>query len=197
MVDTTIFEKLGLIYKFLNNNSLIFLIILLVLALLFDYLYGNNNKGTKKLYITLISLILVYGLIEFYKPFINIIDIYITYLFKLAYFPSIIEYITMIIITIIIQIISIKNNNSVRKNINLWVGFIIEALFIVNLVALNNINIDLNNITSIYENNLLLSIFQTSSIVFMLWIVGNVIANIIYLVINNRIEIPKFKEEYE
>lgn len=197
MVDTTLLEKFNLIYKFLSNNSLIFLIILLILAIIIDFMYGNNSKKTKILYIFIIVLMLVYGSFIYYKPLFNILDIYITYLFKITYFPSIIEYMSMIIITIILQIYSALKLDKLSKNINIWVGIFIELLFFINVMAMRNYTINLNNITSIYENDLLLSIFQVSSIVFMLWIIFNLIFYLIKLFVDSRIEIPKLNSDYE
>ena len=197
MVDTTLLDKLNLIYKFVKDNSFTFLIVLLTIIILLDFIYGNNTKQTKILYICIMILILVYGLFEYYKPLLNILDIYITYIFKLTYFPSIIDYFSMIIITIIVEIYSIKKLNGVQKNINIWISIIIELLFIINIIALNNINIDLNNITSIYENDLLLSIFQISSILFMIWIIYNLLTYLIKSFLNKRIEMPKLNDYYE
>lgn len=197
MVDTTLLDKLNLIYKFLSDKSIIMLIILLVIVILLDFTYGNNNKQTKFMYIIILSLILIYGLFEYYKPLLNILDTYITYLFKLTYFPSIIEYMSMIFITIFIEIYSIKKLNKVQKNINIWVSFIIEVLFVINVIALKNINIDLNSITSIYENDLLLSVFQVSSIIFMIWIIFNLLTYLIKSFVNSRIEMPKLNDNYE
>lgn len=197
MVDTTILEKLNLIYKFISDNSFIFLIVLLMLIILLDLIYGKNTKQTKILYICILLLILIYGLFEYYKPLLNILDVYITYIFKMTYFPSIIDYFSMIIITIIIQIYSINKLNKIQKNINIWISIIIELLFIINLIALNNISIDLNNITKIYENDLLLSIFQISSILFMIWLIFNLLTYLIKNFISNRIEIPKLNDNYE
>lgn len=197
MVDTTLLDKLNLIYKFLSDKSIIMLIILLVIVILLDFTYGNNNKQTKFMYIIILSLILIYGLFEYYKPLLNILDTYITYLFKLTYFPSIIEYMSMIFITIFIEMYSIKKLDKVQKNINIWVSFIIEVLFVINVIALKNINIDLNSITSIYENDLLLSIFQVSSIIFMIWIIFNLLTYLIKSFVNSRIEMPKLNDNYE
>ena len=197
MVDTTLLDKLNLIYKFLSDKSIIMLIMLLVLVILLDFIYGNNNKQTKFMYIIILSLILIYGLFEYYKPLLNILDTYITYLFKLTYFPSIIEYMSMIFITIFIEIYSIKKLSKVQKNINIWVSFVIEVLFVINVIALKNINIDLNSITSIYENDLLLSIFQVSSIIFMVWIIFNLLTYLIKSFVNSRIEMPKLNDNYE
>lgn len=197
MVDTTLLDKLNLIYKFLSDKSIIMLIILLIIVILLDFTYGNNNKQTKFMYIIILSLILIYGLFEYYKPLLNILDTYITYIFKLTYFPSIIEYMSMIFITIFIEIYSIKKLNKVQKNINIWVSFIIEVLFVINVIALKNINIDLNSITSIYENDLLLSVFQVSSIIFMIWIIFNLLTYLIKSFVNSRIEMPKLNDNYE
>lgn len=197
MVDTTLLDKLNLIYKFLSDKSIIMLIILLIIVILLDFTYGNNNKQTKFMYIIILSLILIYGLFEYYKPLLNILDTYITYLFKLTYFPSIVDYMSMIFITIFIEIYSIKKLSKVQKNINIWVSFIIEVLFVINVIALKNINIDLNSITSIYENDLLLSIFQVSSIIFMIWIIFNLLTYLIKSFVNSRIEMPKLNDNYE
>lgn len=197
MVDTTIIDKLNLIYKFISDKSIIMMIIILMLFIIMDLMYGKNNKQTKLLYTTILILIFIYGLFTYYKPLLNVLDTYITYLFKITYFPSIIEYMTMIIITIIIQIYSLKKSNKVQRNINFWISIIIEILFIINIIALNNINIDLNNITSIYENDLLLSIFQLSSIIFMIWIIYNLLTYLIKSFIDSRIEMPKLNDYYE
>ena len=197
MVDTTIIDKLNLIYKFISDKSIIMMIIILMLFIIMDLMYGKNNKQTKLLYTAILILIFIYGLFTYYKPLLNVLDTYITYLFKITYFPSIIEYMTMIIITIIIQIYSLKKLNKVQRNINFWIGIIIEILFITNIIALNNINIDLNNITSIYENDLLLSIFQLSSIIFMIWIIYNLLTYLIKSFIDSRIEMPKLNDYYE
>lgn len=197
MVDTTLLDKLYLIYKFLSDNSMIFLVLVLILVMLMDLMYGNNNKQTKLLYILVMVLIFIYGLFNYYKPLLNVLDTYITYLFKVIYFPSLIEYMTMILITIILQIYSINKLNKVQKNINIWVSVIIELLFIVNIIALNNINVDLKSITSIYENDLLLSIFQVSSIIFMIWIIFNLLTFLIKSFIDSRIEMPRLNDYYE
>ncbi len=197
MVDTTFLSKINLIYEFLKSNSIIALISLLIVFIIIDLLYGKNKKETKRLYITIIILIMIYIILIYYKPLFNILDIYITYIVKLSYFPSIIEYFTFILITIIIQIISIKKSKKVLKNINIWIGIILELLFIINLVAMNNITIDLNSITSIYENDLLLSIFQISSIIFIIWVIINLLVFIVSLFLEKKVELPKLNEDNE
>lgn len=197
MVDTGLFDKISLIFKFLKDNSLIGLVLILLLFIVIDLFYGKNKKETRILYIIVIILGLMYILISYNKSLLNIIDIYISNIFKLTYFPSIIDYFTFVLITLFIQIISFKKGNKVVKNINLWVGILIECLFIINLVAMNNISVDLNSVTSIYENDLLLSIFQVSGILFMLWIIENILVAIVSFAINNRIEVPKLKDDYE
>ena len=197
MVDTGMFDKINLIYLFLKDNSLIFLVLLLIVAIILDLLYGKNKKETKVLYGFIIALLLIYTMFSYYKPLINIVDIYITNIFKLAYFPSIIEYFSMILITIVIQILSIKKCGNINKNINIWVGIIIELLFIVNIIAMNGINIDLNNVITIYENDLLLSIFQLTGIIFMIWIVINILTFIVGLYLTDRLELPRLNDDYE
>lgn len=196
MVDTTLYNKINLIYKFLSDNSLVALVLILIAVIIMDLLYGKNKKNTKMLYVAIIVLSLVYIILSYYKPFINIIDTYIANIFRITYFPSIIEYVSMILITIFIQIISVKKFNKVLKNINLWIGIIIETLFIVNIMAMSGITIDLNSVTSIYENDLLLSIFQITGIIFMLWIILNLLIYIVSIFLNEKIEIPKLNDDY-
>lgn len=197
MVDTTILNKLSLIYKFLLDNSLITMIILLLIVIVLDLFYGKNSKSTKSLYYIIISLILIYIAIIYYKPLLNIFDTYITNIFKLAYFPSIIEYVTFVLITIILQIYSVKRKNGFLKHMNLWVGIIIESLFVINIIAMNDIKVDLTTLTSIYESDLLLSIFQVSGIIFMLWIIINVLIFIVTIYLDKKIEMPKLDKYYE
>ena len=196
MVDTTLINKISLVYKFLSDNSFIGLILLLILVIVMDLMYGRNKKETKVLYLVIILLMVVFILLSYYKPFINIVDVYISNVFRLAYFPSIIEYFSMILITVIIQIISFKKCNKILKNINLWIGLVIECLFIVNIVAMNGITVDLNTITSIYENYLLLILFQLTGIIFMLWIIMNLLVYIVSSFLETKIEMPKIREDY-
>ena len=196
MVDTTFIEKISLIFKFLKDNYMFSLIMLLIGIIIMDLLYGRNKKGTKKLYGIIITLLIIFILLTYYKSFIEIFDVYIAYIFKVAYFPSIIEYTTMILITIIIQMISCIKNYKVMKHINLWVGIIIEILFITNLIALNGLSVDLSTLTSIYEKDILLAIFQLTGIIFILWLLLNIIIFIIKLFLKNKIEIPKLNKDY-
>ena len=197
MVDTGMFKKIGLIFKFLNNNSLLYLVLLLLVAIVLDLGFGKNSKSTKRLYVITIILILLYGVLEYYKPFFNIIDVYITNVFKLAYFPSIIEYTSMILITIFIEIISIKRFDKIQKYINIIISSLIELLFIINIAAMKNIKVDLLSITSIYENDLLLSIFQITGFIFIIWLIINIIIFIINILTDDGIEIPKLNNDYE
>lgn len=196
MVDTTLINKISLVYKFLSDNSFIGLILLLILVIVMDLMYGKNKKETKILYLVIILLMVVFILLSYYKPFINIVDVYISNVFRLAYFPSIIEYFSMILITVIIEIVSFRKCNKVLKNINLWIGLVIECLFIINVVAMNGITVDLNTITSIYENDLLLSLFQLTGIIFMLWIIMNLLVYIVSSFLETKIEMPKIREDY-
>lgn len=196
MVDTTILNKLGLIYKFLSDNSLIAMVLLLIAVIIMDLLYGRNKKSTKTLYIVIILLAVVYILMCYYKPFINIIDTYIANIFRVTYFPSIVEYVSMILVTILIQIISIKKCNGFTKHMNIWVGVLIEVLFIINVIAMNNITVNLSSLTSIYENDLLLSIFQTTGIIFMIWIILNLLIFLVSMFLSDGIEIPKLNKDY-
>ena len=185
MVDTTFIEKFSLIFKFLKDNYMISLIMLLIGIIIIDLLYG-----------IIISLLIIFILLSYYKPFIEIFDVYISNIFKLAYFPSIIEYTTMILITIFIQVISCIKNYKVMKHINLWIGIIIEILFITNLIAMNGLSVDLSTLTSIYEKEILLAIFQLTGIIFILWILLNLIVSVIKVFITNNLEIPKLKKDY-
>ena len=197
MVDTTIFNKLNLIYQFLIDNSLILLIMLLMVVIILDLIYGNNKKNTKVLYIITIVLILIFIGLMYYKPVLNIFDTYITNIVKITYFPSIIDYVSMILITIILQIYSSTKKEGFIKHFNLWIGFIIEILFITNIIAMNNISVDLSTLTSIYENDLLLSIFQVTGLIFVIWIVINIFVFIISLYLDKKIDMPKLNDFYE
>lgn len=196
MADTTILEKLNLLFKFIKDNSFLILIVVLVLIILVDLLYGKNTKRTKLTYRLILFLLVSYFVLIYNKPLLNVIDVYVTNVFKIMYFPSIIEYFTMILVTIIIQLISLKIENKFIKNLNLWIGFIIEILFISNIVAMNNTTVNLLSITTIYENDLLLSIFQLTGIIFVIWLIFNILVLIVSKLLEKRIEMPRLKEEY-
>ena len=195
MVDTNFINKLGLIIDFIKDNLLIGLIIILILAIILDLFYGNNKKEIKVMYGIIIFLLLLFIGFIYYKSVFNIFDVYITNMIKITYFPSIIDYISIILITIVVQIFSLKKKNGFVKHFNFWIAIVIEILFVLNVVALNGINIDLSNVTSIYENNLLLSLFQVTGIIFMLWIIINILSFIVSLYLEDKIEMPKLNKD--
>ncbi|MBQ3021212.1 MAG: hypothetical protein IJD92_03205 [Bacilli bacterium] len=197
MVEFNLLEKLNIIFDFIKKNSLISLVILLIIVMLLDLFYGKNKKSTKITYSIIICLSLIYIFMIYYKPLFNIIDVYITNIVKLTYFPSIIDYISFVFVSVFIQIFSYKKGSNVIKNINLWCGIFIEILFIINVIAMNNIVVDLNSVTSIYQNDLLLSIFQITGLVFVIWLLFNIMYLIVHIFVNNRIEMPKLNEYYE
>ena len=57
MVDTTILNKLGLIYKFLSDNSLIAMVLLLIAVIIMDLLFHISLQISL---IALLKKILIY-----------------------------------------------------------------------------------------------------------------------------------------
>lgn len=174
MIDYSFLERIKILFNLITSStfflSLITLFLLTTFALL---LYKRlNNKIIKYFvafgYLLLATLILLkYG-----KSIVSLSDALVEQLFSFFYFPNIIAYICMIIITTILLIITIINKKitSFIKTCNIISFSIIEILFALTLDVVISKNIDIYSKTSVYSDDTMAVLIQASMFVFAIWV---------------------------
>ena len=139
--------------------------------------------------------ILAFLIIQYGEKVLLLCDNFMEKVFTAIYFPSLISYICMMIISALIVVITIlgKKMDKFIRCFNMIVFIIIEFLFILTVDKIVSQNIDIYAKTAIFSNKDLLVLIQTSMAVFAIWLIILVIA-IIVSVITKSITGDKVKE---
>lgn len=173
-MEMTIIDKLILIFKYITSSFMgIELLLLCLLLFLFTVInIKKNNKIVKIISIILCISFLIGLVIAYHNYALYCIDSFIKFFLSYIYFPSMVMYFFIMIITtvgIVITILSNKLTKS-KKIINSVVfSFMYLCFMCVAAIALSN-NLDLLVVSDLYKNDTLLSFIQVSNIVFFFWL---------------------------
>lgn len=197
MVELSLIEKIKTLISLIFSSSLFLILLLGVLVIIIDITYiSKKSKKIKILYTIITILVLTILSITYLEQLINIINIINKNIVSLINFPSLLQYITITIISIIIMLTSIinKKTNLIIKRIN--IGVIISDIFIFFLILdqISQNNIDISSKIDIYSQKNLMVLFEISMFLFIIWILGLIIYKICKILINKK-EIPEIIEE--
>ena len=173
MVELTLLERIKVTLSLVISSPL-FLVLLLGIALMLVDIYfiSKKSKKTKIIYL-IVSLIIVMLLSRNYlEPLLSVLDTIGKNIITIIYFPSVFEYVLILLISLIILLISSfsKKTNKHIKAINLIVSIINFFIFFLILDEL-------------------------SVIIFALWIIGLIIYKIINKLIHKNDTNVNFYEE--
>lgn len=183
MVELSLLERLKLVFNLIFSSPLFLVLLLGIAIMLVDaFVVSKKNQKIKVAYLIISILGMIILLNNYLGSLLSVFDTIAKNIVTIIYFPSVLEYIIILLITIIILLVSIisKKTNIKIKFINLIVFIIEMFLFFLILDQINNKNIDLANKISIYSNEILMALFELSVIIFSIWIVGLVLYKIIY-----------------
>ncbi len=200
MVELSLAERFKLVFNLIFSSPL-FLVLLFAIAIMIidSFVISKKSKKTKIAYLIISILGIIILLSNYFTPLLSVFDSIAKNIVTIIYFPSVLEYIIILLVTIGILIVSIINKKTNRriKFIN-FIIFIIELfLFFLILDQINTNKIDLTNKISIYTNNNLMALFELSVIIFALWLIGLVIYKIIYKLNHKEIKENKDDNFYE
>ena len=157
------------------------LVVLVFLTIIFITTDGSNRKQSKKTYIILYLAFFAFIGIQYGESIVTVLDYAVNEIFYTYYFPNIVIYLIMLIVTNVIlwKTIFSEKNDKKLKIINSCAFSIIVYLFILGISAINNLNLDIFNITELYSSNQVRSILELSMLIFTFWIVLLVIYHLI------------------
>ena len=151
--------------------------ILVILELLILGLYLVFNKLVKKSYIktsTIIGAVIVFGL--YMSNYISTLIVFLNNvtinLMELIYFPTTLEFTTVMALSFIIMIMTLGNKNT--KPINVALPLIISFLFLGIIEYTNVNNVEFGEF-SVFTNPTLMSLHELAMGSFVAWILGLII----------------------
>lgn len=182
MVQTTIVEKIQVIFSMLFSSPATFLLAvgIGILVSIFYYLirYANHNKN---IFVAIYGVVCVLLGILYFDPLIKGIDVIVNGLLTTFYFPTISFYLLLVLAVngiLIYTIFSKKLDLTIRK-VNLVMFGIIELLFIDFLALSQKQGVILTNANQIYMEKQLLVILEATNELILVW--GIIILGVIVI----------------
>lgn len=174
-MDLGLFDKMKIIFQLLFSSFMSIEIVLFFLLLFLLLVF--NVKIKNKLVPIILSIFLVIGIIVFCFVFssyaITCLDSFIMKIMDYYYFPSTIVYFFIIIFVtgLILYTLFNKNMTEFKKTLN-YLFFSVLYFFFMSFVALAAYdNVDLVDITKLYQNEVILSLVQISNFILLVWLI--------------------------
>ena len=173
-MELSLFDKIGLIFKYMFSSFLSIEIFVLSL-LLFCILLFSINSRNKFFQLCSVGIYIGFliGIIISYNMYVkSCLDSFFKAILNYIYFPSTIAYFFIILFVTGLLIYSIytKKLTKIKKIIN-YVFFCLLHFFFMSFIALASYDkIDIMDKSVVYQNNTILSIVQISNFIFVLWI---------------------------
>lgn len=178
MVEYSLLDKIKTVFNLVVDSPLFLILLLGIILMIVDILLISKKDRKTKIIYTIISFILIIFFMNSYlESLLKIFDTIIKNVVAIIYFPTVLEYVLMLIISIIILIVSIfsKRMNKIIKRINAFVLITNSFIFFLILDEIASSEVDLTNKISIYTNSSLMMLLELSLTIFIVWIIGLVL----------------------
>lgn len=198
MSPLSLITKLQTVFDVITSSNLYLMILALVvfLTLIFITTNGSNRKQSRRAYILIYLAGFIFIAVQYGSSFLALLDYAINEVFITYYFPNIVVYILMLIITNIVLWKTIFNDKIDKKLkiINSTAFALITYLFILAISTISKLNLNVFNITELYSSNDVRSILELSTLIFTFWIIVLVIYHLIrkYQYKHHIIEVENF-----
>ena len=192
-------DKLGVLINVSSSSKLFVLVIafFFFLGIVFYKTNNRNKKNAKTIYIGCVLFVVIFLLVSYHKSIGNMIDYLTDNLFILIYFPNLAVYLTAIVITNIILIVSLFNYkiSKLIRNINITIYCILHYILALILYLVDKYNLDVFKAESIYQNRSAQALIELSSIIFIVWILFLIIYRLIMVYLKKEYK-PQVKKVY-
>lgn len=172
MFEIPILKKINILLSVFSNK----IFILLFLLFIFFTVFMIFTKRKKMFFF--IFLLLIISILSFisYNKLYMFFDYFVDTLFTTMYFPNFTLYNALIFI---INIIMVKNILNKKSNITTVMYYTLMFIFILTIYTIKNNNIIISDKVSIYSNATILTLIETTSFLFTIYLLLKLI---IYLI---------------
>ena len=175
MENISLLERISKIFGLVTSSGF-FISLFLIVALTIGFTIFNSKVKTK---IPKVAggigylLIIVFIIFKYAIAFYNLQDSFTDKLFSSFYFPNLITYVSMLLVSIFVIIMDFvsKNKTLIFKIIGVTSFGIILLLLALILDTVIKKEIDVYSAKSIYESNDLMILIQATTAVFFIWMV--------------------------
>lgn len=175
----TFFQCISKVFDIIIKYPFAFFLLALVIFTVFIVIYNKKIKSMAPKIIAILSWIIVaiFMIVKYFKAAVFLKDTLKSKTFTAIYFPNVITYICILLVSafIIIRSFIKKESSMVIKVINTVSAGVIGVNFILILREIIKKNITIYDPVTIYQNGNLQVLIQTSTIIFMLWIIALII----------------------
>ena len=198
MKELSLITKLQTVFDLVTSKNLYLMILALIVIITIVLITtnGSNRKQSKRTYILLYLAGFIFIGVEYGKDILTLIDYAINEVFITYYFPNIVIYLIMLVITNVVLFKTIFSDkvDFKLKVINSIAFSIIMYLFILAISLINNLELDVFNITELYSSNDVRSVLELSMFIFVFWIVVLTVYYLIrkYQYKHNLIQVESF-----
>lgn len=201
MVEMSFGERFSSLIRIVLASPffLAFLAVAILTVIILIINVKSKNTVVKILAALCYSILTALIFIKYGNSVITLSDTLVSKVFNAIYFPNLITYICMIIITVLLFIKTMldKRNSKFIKYISIIALVIIVFLFVLMLDTFASVGVDFSDKTAIYTNESLLVLIQSTTGIFTLWCVFLVIDFIVSLIENrnsNKIKNQKLRQ---
>lgn len=192
MAEISFFDRIKTIFEMIFSST--FFISLFVIIILTIIVLIVNSKVNSKIpkYCTIAGylIIIIFTLYKYGSYIFSINDSVVEEFFSAIYFPNLVVYIAMLIITLLLLTITFinKNYSRITKIGNIFSFSLIWLLFVLILDVVKTNEINVYDITEVYSNSTLLILLQASMYIFIIWI-GILLMNLAVRKISQKLDI--------
>jgi hypothetical protein len=189
MKELSIIEIITTAFNAVKDSKVIVLFGLELLILLIHLVFKKSMDKRLNNRVSLGASLLLLGF--YLVNYINTLKVFVdnisTKLLDLIYFPTTLEFIIVVILSIIISIYTlVKSKKTSLKVINVLVPTIISFLFFCIIENVNTLELDFNEF-SVFTNSTLMSLHELAMGLFVSWIIGLILYRIDEFVINKAV----------
>ncbi len=173
MSPLSLITKLQTVFDIITSRNLYLMILAIIvfLTIIFITTNGSNRKQSKRTYIIIYLAAFIFVAVQYGSSFMTLVDYAINEVFITYYFPNIVIYLIMLIITNVVLFKTIFSNKAdfKLKVINSTAFALIMYLFILAIAQITNLELDVFNITELYSSNEVRSLLELSMFIFVFW----------------------------
>lgn len=189
MKELSIIEIITTAFNAVKDSKIIVLFGLELLILLIHLVFKKSmdKKLNNRVSLGASLLLLGFYLVNYINTLKVFVDNISTKLLDLIYFPTTLEFIIVVILSIIISIYTlVKSKKTSLKVINVLIPTIISFLFFCIIENVNTLELDFNEF-SVFTNSTLMSLHELAMGLFVSWIIGLILYRIDEFVINKAV----------
>lgn len=191
MTEISFWDRIKTIFEMVFSST--FFISLFIIFILTIIILVVNSKIKSKIpkYLSIIGylIITIFVFVKYGSYVLSINDSVVEKFFSAMYFPNLVVYLSMLLITLLLLAINFINEkfSLVTKICNVFCFGLIWFFFVLVLDLVKSEGINVYEITEVYSNETLMILLQASMYVFFVWI-GILLMNLAVRKISGKLD---------